>query len=138
MGGSLFGPRVNIPSRALVSICAPQPNPKLKMPASIVIVDDEVPIQELLQVNLQYAGHDVACAGDADSAQSLIRKALPDLVLIDWMLPGTPGIAFARQLRQDARTRDVSIIMLTGRSAEQDRVAGLEAGADDYITKPFS
>jgi two-component system, OmpR family, phosphate regulon response regulator PhoB len=108
------------------------------MAASILVVEDELAIQELLQVNLQYAGHEVLCVGDAERAQSLIKSALPDLLLIDWMLPGMPGISLARQLRQDARTRDIAIIMLTGRAEEQDRIAGLEAGADDYVTKPFS
>jgi two-component system phosphate regulon response regulator PhoB len=101
-------------------------------------VEDELAIQELLQVNLQHAGHEVLCVGDAESASASIRSTLPDLVLLDWMLPDTPGIVLARRLRQEPRTRDVSIILLTGRAQEQDKIAGLEAGADDYVTKPFS
>jgi len=108
------------------------------MPASILVVEDEFAIQELLQVNLRYAGHEVSCAGDAETALSLIKSALPDLLLVDWTLPNMSGLALARQLRNEARTRSVSIIMVTGRAEEQDRIAGLEAGADDYVIKPFS
>jgi two-component system phosphate regulon response regulator PhoB len=108
------------------------------MAASILVVEDELPIQELLQVNLRHAGHEVTCASDAETALALVKGALPDILLIDWMLPGMPGVALARQLRQELRTRDLAIIMLTGRAQEQDKIAGLEAGADDYITKPFS
>jgi two-component system phosphate regulon response regulator PhoB len=108
------------------------------MAASIVVVEDELSIRELLQINLRHAGYEVRCAGDAESAQALLASALPDALLIDWMLPGLSGIALARQLRQDPRTRDLAILMLTARTAEQDRIAGLEAGADDYVTKPFS
>ena len=77
-------------------------------------------------------------AFDADQAQTLIRAELPDLILLDWMLPGTSGLAVARKLRNDERTRAVPVIMLTAKGSEQDKVDGLEAGADDYITKPFS
>lgn len=108
------------------------------MPANILLVEDEPAIQELIAVNLKRAGHAVLRAADAESAQRLIGEALPDLVLLDWMLPGTSGIEFARRLRADERTRDIPIIMLTARGEEQDKVSGLESGADDYITKPFS
>jgi two-component system phosphate regulon response regulator PhoB len=101
------------------------------------VVEDELAIQELIAINLQHAGHDVARASDAPAALEMVRNALPDLIVLDWMLPGMTGLQFARQLRQAARTRHVPIIMVTARSSEQDKIAGLEA-ADDYITKPFS
>lgn len=108
------------------------------MPANILVVEDEPAIQELLAMNLEHAGHHVLRATDAEQAIHLVRQALPDLVLLDWMLPGQSGVSFARTLRQDERTKQVPIIMLTARGQEQDKVAGLESGADDYMTKPFS
>jgi len=108
------------------------------MNASILVVEDEPAIQELLRVNLEDAGFSVRAADDAESAQEQIRSALPDLILLDWMLPGQSGLAFARSLRGDARTRELPIIMVTARGDETDRVAGLEAWVDDYVTKPFS
>ena len=106
--------------------------------ATILVVEDEPAIQELIAVNLEHAGHQVLRAGNVPEAEALIREVLPDLVLLDWMLPGETGFAFARQLRNDQRTKDIPIIMLTARAHEQDKVAGLESGADDYVTKPFS
>jgi two-component system phosphate regulon response regulator PhoB len=106
--------------------------------SSILVVEDEPAIQELIAVNLEHAGHRVVRAASAEEAQQSINNALPDLVLLDWMLPGESGHALARRLRVDRRTRDIPIIMLTARVQEHDRVAGLEAGADDYISKPFS
>ena len=108
------------------------------MSSTILVVEDEPAIQELIAVNLSFAGHPVLRAFDADQAQTLIRAELPDLILLDWMLPGTSGLAMARKLRNDERTRAVPVIMLTAKGSEQDKVDGLEAGADDYITKPFS
>jgi two-component system, OmpR family, phosphate regulon response regulator PhoB len=108
------------------------------MSASILVVEDEPAIQELLRVNLEDAGFAVDAVADAESAQARIRSALPDLILLDWMLPGQSGLAFARTLRGDARTRELPIIMVTARSDEADRVAGLEVWVDDYVTKPFS
>ncbi len=108
------------------------------MTASILVVEDEPAIAELLRVNLEDAGFAVDAVADAESAQIRIRAALPDLVLLDWMLPGLSGLAFARSLRADARTRELPIIMVTARGDEADRVAGLEAWVDDYVTKPFS
>lgn len=108
------------------------------MPANILLVEDEPAIQELIAANLARAGHHVVRAADAETAQRIVRDALPDLVLLDWMLPGMSGIEFARRLRADERTREIPIIMLTARGEEQDKVSGLEIGADDYITKPFS
>jgi two-component system, OmpR family, phosphate regulon response regulator PhoB len=106
--------------------------------ASILVVEDEPAICELLRMNLEDAGFTVHTVADAESAQEHIRAALPDLVLLDWMLPGQSGIAFARGLRSEARTRDLPIIMVTAKSDEADRVAGLEVWVDDYVTKPFS
>ncbi|MBK5914168.1 phosphate regulon transcriptional regulator PhoB [Rhodocyclus purpureus] len=108
------------------------------MPANILVVEDEPAIQELIAANLQHGGHHVLRASDVEEATRLVRETLPDLVLLDWMLPGTPGIQFARRLRADERTRQLPIIMLTARGEEQDKVSGLDAGADDYLTKPFS
>src|SRR5512140_257322 len=108
------------------------------MALNILIVEDEPAIQELIAVNLEGAGHQVLRAADSEQALASIRRSLPDLVLLDWMLPEQSGLAVARQLRGDARTRAIPIIMLTAKSAEPDKILGLEAGADDYITKPFS
>ena len=108
------------------------------MPATILVVEDEPAIQSLIEINLRRAGHDVVLAGDAETARRLITAALPDMVLLDWMLPSMSGIDFARQLRRDARTRDLPIIMLTARADERDKIEGFDIGADDYITKPFS
>jgi two-component system phosphate regulon response regulator PhoB len=108
------------------------------MTANILLVEDEPAIQELIAANLQHAGHHVIRADDAERALGIVKHALPDLLLIDWMLPGMSGISLARQLRRDERTRDIPIILLTARGSEADKIAGLEAGADDYVTKPFS
>lgn len=108
------------------------------MSATILVVEDEPAIQELIAYNLRQAGHQPLCADSAEQALRLVANALPDLVLLDWMLPGASGIDVARRLRGDKRTRAIPIIMLTARSEEQDKLLGLETGADDYITKPFS
>lgn len=108
------------------------------MTPTILVVEDEPAIRELLKVNLVDAGYDVHEAEDAESAQRALHERLPDLLLLDWMLPGQSGLALARRLRGDSRTRDLPIIMLTARSDEADKVAGLEAWVDDYVTKPFS
>ncbi len=108
------------------------------MAATILVVEDEPAIQELISYNLQLAGHRVVCAETGEQAFSLIKSELPDLVLLDWMLPGASGIDVARRLRANDRTKLVPIIMLTARTEERDKLLGLETGADDYITKPFS
>ncbi len=108
------------------------------MQTTILVIEDEPAIQELIAVNLTMAGYAVQRALDAHEADAHIRNALPDLILLDWMLPGTSGLRLARELRAQERTRAIPLIMLTAKSAEQDKVDGLEAGADDYITKPFS
>jgi len=108
------------------------------MPATILVVEDEPAIQELIAATLQHAGHRVMRAYSAEEGLQQISGTLPDVVLLDWMLPGMSGIQYARKLRSDERTQDLPIIMLTARGEEQDKVAGLDAGADDYLTKPFS
>ena len=109
-----------------------------RMTPTIMVVEDEPAILELLKVNLVDAGYEVRAAGDAETAQAMLRDALPDLLLLDWMLPGISGLALAKLLRADTRTRELPVIMITARSDEADRVAGLEAWVDDYVTKPFS
>jgi two-component system, OmpR family, phosphate regulon response regulator PhoB len=104
----------------------------------IVVVEDESAIAELIAINLRHAGHEVTLAASAEQAQRAIDAVLPDLVVLDWMLPGQSGLALARQWRASERTRELPIIMLTARGEESDKVAGLDAGADDYIAKPFS
>jgi two-component system phosphate regulon response regulator PhoB len=104
----------------------------------ILAVEDEPAILELLKVNLVDAGYEVLTAPDAESAEQQLKEVLPDLVLLDWLLPGRSGLEWARSLRANARTRELPIIMLTARADETDKVAGLEAWVDDYVTKPFS
>lgn len=108
------------------------------MAADILVVEDEPGIQEVLKFNLGQHGHHVTLADDAESALQSLNHSLPDLILLDWMLPGMSGIELARRLRENPRLRGIPIIMLTARSDERDKVAGLETGADDYLTKPFS
>jgi two-component system, OmpR family, phosphate regulon response regulator PhoB len=108
------------------------------MTASILVVEDEPAIQELVCVTLTRNGHEVRRAGNASEARAAIAQALPDVILLDWMLPDGSGPALTRGLRAEARTKEVPIIMLTARAGDDDKVAGLEAGADDYVTKPFS
>ena len=108
------------------------------MATTILVVEDEPAIAELVAVNLSFAGYKVLRAADTIQAETLIRAEQPDLILLDWMLPGSSGVQFAKKLRADDRTRDIPIIMLTARSEEGDKVEGLESGADDYMTKPFS
>lgn len=109
----------------------------LKQP-TILLVEDEASIAELIAVNLRHNGYGVVWAVDGLAAQQAINEQLPDLILLDWMLPGDSGIALAQRWRSDAHTKATPIILLTARSEENDRVAGLDAGADDYISKPFS
>ncbi len=104
----------------------------------VLVVEDESAIAELMAINLRHAGYEVTVAATADAAQAAVDRVLPDLVLLDWMLPGQSGIQLARRWRADARTRELPLIMLTARAEEADKVTGLDAGADDYLTKPFS
>lgn len=105
---------------------------------NILIVEDEKPIREMVGFSLGRSGYTVTEAGDISEAFECLAHQLPDLILLDWMLPGASGLELARRLKRDELTRDVPIIMLTARGEEEDKVTGLEAGADDYITKPFS
>ncbi len=108
-----------------------------KLPG-VLIVEDEPSIAELIAVNLRHNGFAPTWAMDSVSAQRELDAVLPDLILLDWMLPGESGLSLAKRWRAHARTKAVPIIMLTARGEEGDRVAGLDAGADDYIAKPFS
>jgi two-component system phosphate regulon response regulator PhoB len=110
----------------------------MKQQPRILIVEDEPAIAELIAVNLRHNGLSPVWAEDGESAQREIDAVLPDAILLDWMLPGASGVQLARRWRGEARTRAIPILMLTARSDEPDKVAGLDAGADDYITKPFS
>ncbi len=104
----------------------------------VLVVEDESAIAELISINLRHAGFEVTLASSAMQAQAEVDRVLPDLVVLDWMLPGQSGVALARQWRGSARTKELPIIMLTARAEEGDKIAGLDAGADDYVTKPFS
>ena len=110
----------------------------MQMTPHILVVEDEDSLATLLQYNLQKEGYDVALAGDGEEALLLVDERLPDLVVLDWMLPKVSGIEVCRRLRQRNETRNLPIIMLTARGEETDRVRGLDTGADDYVVKPFS
>ena len=104
----------------------------------ILVVEDESAIAELISINLRHAGFEVTIAATAEQAQAAVDGALPDLIILDWMLPGQSGLALAKRWRGEARTREMPVIMLTARADEADKIQGLDAGADDYLTKPFS
>ena len=108
------------------------------MEAHILVVEDDTATRDLLAANLRDAGYRVACAADAAEAEVRLREGRPHLALLDWGLPGTSGLMLLRQLRGDARTAGISAVMLSARGAEEDRIAALESGADDYVAKPFS
>ncbi len=104
----------------------------------ILVVEDESAIAELISINLRHAGFEVTIAATAEQAQAAVDGALPDLIILDWMLPGQSGLSLAKRWRSEARTRELPLIMLTARADEADKIQGLDAGADDYLTKPFS
>lgn len=108
------------------------------MPGKILIIEDEQAIRDMVCLALEQAGFECAQAADAGEAQRQILAGVPDLILLDWMLPGLSGIEYARRLRQEKLTQAIPIVMLTARTQEEDKVRGLDTGADDYITKPFS
>jgi len=108
------------------------------MAKRILVVEDEAPIREMLCFVLEQNDYQPIEAEDYDSAVSLLIEPWPDLILLDWMLPGGSGIQFIKHLKREAMTRDIPVMMLTARGEEEDRVRGPEVGADDYITKPFS
>jgi two-component system, OmpR family, phosphate regulon response regulator PhoB len=104
----------------------------------ILVVEDESAIAELIAINMRHAGYEVTVAANSEQAQAAVDGVLPDLVVLDWMLPGQSGLALAKSWRAQGRTRELPIIMLTARAEEGDKISGLDAGADDYLTKPFS
>src|SRR6218665_981570 len=106
--------------------------------SQVLVVEDESAIAELMSINLRHAGYEVVIATTADEALLQVDRVLPDLIVLDWMLPGQSGLSLAKRWRSQARTRDLPIIMLTARAEESDKIQGLDAGADDYLTKPFS
>ena len=108
------------------------------MKGRVLIIEDEAAIREMLGYALVRDGFQFDEAADVEQARPLIARQKPDLILMDWMLPGMSGMDYARRVRNDPATRDIPIIMLTARSDEVDKVRGLDTGADDYITKPFS
>ena len=108
------------------------------MPGKILVVEDEQAIREMIGIALRNAGYECLEAADTTQAQAAILAHTPDLVLLDWMLPGVSGVDYARQLRREKLTQHLPVIMLTARTQEEDKVKGLDTGADDYITKPFS
>ena len=108
------------------------------MAANILIVEDEESILELIAINLHQAGFNPIRSLNAEYAENLIREALPDLIILDWMLPGMSGVEFAKRVRGNPNTKNIPIIMLTAKSDESNKLKGLDTGADDYMTKPFS
>lgn len=106
--------------------------------ATILVVEDEVAIRDMIGMSLERAGYRWLPAGSVEEARTLLVDRAPDLILLDWMLPGASGLDFAKQLRRDDNTRELPVIMLTARDAEEDMIRGLEGGVDDYLTKPFS
>ena len=108
------------------------------MKCKILVVEDEPKIAEIISVNLKHEGNSVYKVTNAFQAERLIKVEIPNLILLDWMLPGTDGNTFAKKLRSDDRTKFIPLIMITARSSEEDKIQALENGADDYITKPFS
>ena len=108
------------------------------MQKDILVVEDEAPIREMVRFSVGHAGFEVREAADTREAYERIAERIPDLILVDWMLPGVSGIEFARRLKKDDLTRKIPLIMLTARGEETDRLKGFEIGADDYVTKPFS
>lgn len=108
------------------------------MSKRILLVEDEAPIREMVKFVLEQSNYEIIEAEDYDVALDKMKEPYPDLVLLDWMLPGGSGVQLAKRLKQHEHTRDIPVIMLTARGEEEDKVRGLDAGADDYVTKPFS
>ena len=105
---------------------------------TILTVEDEPAISDILRVNLNFAGYDVISANNVKQAESVVKTIIPGLIILDWMLPGTSGPTFAKRVRNDKRTQNIPVIMLTAKSLEENKIEGLNAGCDDYIVKPFS
>ena len=108
------------------------------MPANILIIEDEVAILELIALNLHQSGFNPLRAISSEIADNLVKNTLPDLIILDWMLPGMDGVSFAKRLRANSDTKKIPIIMLTAKSEEENKILGLDSGIDDYLTKPFS
>ena len=108
------------------------------MPANILIVEDESSILELISLNIHQAGFNPIRAINAEYANNIVKETIPDLIVLDWMLPGMDGIEFAKRLRANSETKSIPIIMLTAKTDEDNKIKGLNVGADDYLTKPFS
>lgn len=108
------------------------------MSKRILVVEDEAPIRDMVKFVLEQSDYEVIEAEDFDVALEKVKEPYPDLILLDWMMPGGSGVQLAKKLKQHEHTRDIPVIMLTARGEEEDKVRGLEAGADDYVTKPFS
>lgn len=108
------------------------------MPANILIVEDESSILELISLNIHQAGFNPIRAINAEYANNIVKETIPDLIVLDWMLPGMDGIEFAKRLRANSETKSIPIIMLTAKADEDNKIKGLNVGADDYLTKPFS
>lgn len=108
------------------------------MATKILVVEDESAVREMIHFVLEQSGYDVIGVESVDQAKAALADVPPDLILMDWMLPGTSGVEYTRELKQDTVTRDIPVIMLTARGEEDDKVRGLECGAEDYVTKPFS
>src|SRR5262245_30165574 len=126
------------PSKRRTESTPAVPGERAAMKPLILVVEDEQALVTLLRYNFEAAGYEVATALDGDEALLSVAERRPDLVVLDWMLPSISGLEVCRQLRRKAETRDVPVIMLTARGEEGDRVRGLDSGADDYVTKPFS
>jgi len=105
---------------------------------TILTIEDEPAISDIIRLNLHSAGYDVISASNVKQAESVIKTIIPGLIILDWMLPGTSGPTFAKLIRNDKRTQNIPVIMLTAKSLEEDKIEGLNAGCDDYIVKPFS
>ncbi len=114
------------------------PTRRATMKPTVLVVEDEEALSTLLQYNLEKEGYNVVATADGEEAAMLVREIEPDLVLLDWMLPSLSGIELCRRLRSRSETRNLPIVMITARGEEADRIRGLDTGADDYITKPFS
>ena len=108
------------------------------MPANILIVEDESSILELISLNIHQAGFNPIRAINAEYANNIVKETIPDLIVLDWMLPGMDGIEFAKRLKANSETKSIPIIMLTAKTDEDNKIKGLNVGADDYLTKPFS
>ena len=105
---------------------------------TILTIEDEPAISDILRVNLSFAGYDVISSNNVKQAESVIKTVIPGVIILDWMLPGTSGPSFAKRLRNDKRTHNIPVIMLTAKSLEENKIEGLNAGCDDYVVKPFS